>query len=233
MDAVKLMNRTDTKFLLNLTELEQILKDIKPHYSVLEVKGNRMSAYESLYYDTPDYQFYHDHHNGRTSRHKVRYRRYIESDLCFLEVKHKYKGRTNKQRIRCKSIEEQMSEGSKTFIKASSNLHQNIVPSIWNSFKRATLVNKNAPERMTIDFNLTYYWQNWKHTEDALVIVELKQEYVDRSSPFMIFAKRYGIRPKSISKYCIGMIFKNDTLKYNNFKAKLLAIEKTKHGSTI
>ena len=44
---------------------------------------------------------YHDHHNGKLNRYKVRRRRYIDTDTEFLEVKLKNnKKRTIKSRIK-------------------------------------------------------------------------------------------------------------------------------------
>ncbi len=231
MDSVKLMNRTDTKFLINKTQLLNLLDTIKDDYSVLEVDSLRQSRYKSLYFDTPDLQFYFDHHNGRNDRHKVRIRKYLESDLTFLEVKHKYKGRTNKKRIKIADFEEELSENSKEFLNESNGLTKKLKASLWNSFSRITLVNKRSPERMTIDLNLTFEWKDWTHTESDLVIVEVKQEKLDRSSPFMKAAKNSLIRPLRVSKYCVGMVLSApNNIKYNNFKPKLRAIKKVTHG---
>ncbi len=231
MDSVKLMNRTDTKFLISKRQLSELLDMIKHDYSVLEVDSLRQSRYKSLYFDTPDLQFYYDHHNGRNNRHKVRMRKYVESDLVFLEVKHKYKGRTNKKRIRIEDFESVLSEKSKLFLEESNGLKMDLEASMWNSFSRITLVNKHSPERMTIDLNLTFEWKDWSHTESDLVIVEVKQEKLDRSSPFMKAAKSKLIRPLRVSKYCIGMVMRSpNEIKYNNFKPKLMAIKKVTHG---
>jgi hypothetical protein len=40
--------------------------------------------------------------------------------------------------------------------------------------------------------------------------------------------KENEIRPYSISKYCVGAVSLNPNLKYNNFKEKLLLIDKLK-----
>ena len=39
MEMVKLMDRTDTKFTFNISQLELILNDVKEDYRVLEVEG--------------------------------------------------------------------------------------------------------------------------------------------------------------------------------------------------
>ena len=84
MDEVKLMNRSDTKFVFSQKTLLNILPLIQSFYKVLEVDGVRLSSYKSLYYDTDDFQFYHQHHNGKTNRNKVRFREYVDSGLTFL-----------------------------------------------------------------------------------------------------------------------------------------------------
>ena len=116
MDEVKLMNRTDTKFVFPRTILREILADLSKGYRVLEINGKRISTYQTLYFDTADFGYYLDHHNGVGNRFKVRIRNYVESDLFFLEVKNKYKGRTDKKRIRLDGFEEEFSNLSKEFV---------------------------------------------------------------------------------------------------------------------
>ena len=95
MDQVTLLNRIDTKFVFEQGLLEKVLQEIKPHYRVLDIDGVRLNSYRSIYFDTEDFKFYYEHHNGKKNRSKVRYREYIDSGLCFLEVKKKNnKGKT-------------------------------------------------------------------------------------------------------------------------------------------
>ena len=89
MDEVKLMNRTDTKFVFEYSLLNKLMEEIKAHYYVLDIDGIRLNAYRSLYFDTEDFKFYYEHHNGKKNRNKVRYREYMDSGLCFLEIKKK------------------------------------------------------------------------------------------------------------------------------------------------
>ena len=83
MDRVKLMNRIDTKFAFSASQLIQILPDLAENYKILEIEGTRLPFYESLYFDDDDFGFFKDHHNGRTNRFKVRFRKYVESNLIF------------------------------------------------------------------------------------------------------------------------------------------------------
>ena len=151
MDAVKLMNRTDTKFVFPLTTLIKILPKLVEHYRVLEINGVRLNAYRSLYFDTEDFQFYHQHHNGKTNRNKVRFREYIDSGLSFLEVKRKNnKGETIKKRIKVKKITESLDDSNLDFVNKVIGSKMPLKPQHWNKFRRITFVNKRRKERLTI-----------------------------------------------------------------------------------
>lgn len=231
MDSVKLMNRTDTKFVFPVSILPDLLVKSKENYRVLEINSLRTPSYNTLYFDTINHQLFLDHHNGRANRYKIRIRNYVESNLFFLEIKKKIKGRTDKHRIKVNEIENQLSEKSKEFISQVTGTNLEFEPSLWNSFKRITLVNKNEPERITIDLNLTFSHQSQQHILDYLVIAEVKQEKVNLNNPFIAILKNKGIRENSISKYCIGSLLCNPDLKYNNFKEKLLVLDKLKQSA--
>ena len=87
MNSVALMKRTDTKFVINKSQLSIILNNLDVHYRILQIKEDRLMSYSSLYFDTTENKFYNDHHNGKNYRTKIRQRKYVESDLCFLEIK--------------------------------------------------------------------------------------------------------------------------------------------------
>ena len=100
MDEVKLMSRTDTKFVFQLSKLPKLLLQLQPFYNVLTINSKVIHNYKSLYYDTEERKFYIDHHNSRINRNKIRFREYVDSGLTFLEVKLKNnKGRTIKKRM--------------------------------------------------------------------------------------------------------------------------------------
>ncbi|WP_445956435.1 polyphosphate polymerase domain-containing protein [Yeosuana sp.] len=227
MDNVKLMKRTDTKFVIHEKDLVSVLKSIEDEYRVVEIKSNRITTYSSLYFDTPEHKFYKDHHNGKNNRTKIRIRKYVESDICFLEIKQKDgKGNTTKTRTSIPDFEPNLLEKSLEFIQHTTQETFELKPIIWNQFNRVTLVNKTAKERLTIDVNLSFKKNGTLKTYDNLVIIELKQERFNRSSPIVQQLKSKQINPYSISKYCIGMIGIYNELKYNRFKEKLLKINK-------
>ena len=227
MDGVSLMKRTDTKFVIHEKDLISVLESIQDQYKILEINKNRMLPYSSLYFDTPAKKFYHDHHNRKVNRTKIRMRKYIESGICFLEIKQKDgKGKTTKSRISINDFEPDLSENSKDFIKKITKQQFELIPIIWNKFNRITLVSKTAKERLTIDLNLSFKINNSTKTFDNLVIIELKQERFTRTSPIAQQLKNRQINPYSLSKYCIGMLGVYSGLKYNRFKKKLIKINK-------
>ncbi|MBL7897042.1 MAG: polyphosphate polymerase domain-containing protein [Crocinitomicaceae bacterium] len=226
MDEVKLMNRTDTKFVLKRSFFNEILPELAQSYKALEIAGKRLASYRTLYYDTQSFQLFLDHHNGRGNRFKIRIRNYVESNLYFLEIKNKFKGRTDKRRTKVKDFELDLSPESVKFINKVVGHELNLVPKLWNSFQRITLVNTKEIERLTLDLNLTFEWDNTKRAFEHVVIAELKQENVNRNSLFYSLMKRYGVRPNSMSKYCVGGATLNPELKSNNFKDKFLLIDK-------
>jgi hypothetical protein len=225
MNGVALMKRTDTKFVINKSQLVSVLEGLDNHYKVLEINDDRIMSYSSLYFDTPNNKFYNDHHNGKNNRTKVRQRKYIESDICFLEIKQKNgKGETNKTRIPVSDFETDLSKSSIEFISKTTEQDYSLSPSLWNGFNRITLVNIKSKERVTVDLNLTYKINDIEKSYENLVVIELKQERFNRNSKIVKILKSYKQNPYSISKYCIGMISLYNDLKYNVFKKKLIKI---------
>lgn len=228
MDRVKLMNRVDTKFAFSIKEFIEFLPNLIENYKVLDINGNRIPSYESLYFDNDHLGFFLDHHNGRMNRFKVRYRKYIESDLIFLEVKHKFKGRTDKSRVQVDEIPLELINEHAQFVKNLTEKEDVLTPVLWNSFHRITLVNKIENERLTLDFDLKFNWEDRAQYYNNMIIAELKQEKFSRNSAFFSLMKKKIIRPYRLSKYCIGSIdlYGHKKIKYNRFKKKLIQLKK-------
>ena len=225
MDGVSLLSRVDTKFVFDYDTFLEILPELTEDYFVLDVNDIRINAYRSLYFDTDEFRFYYDHHNGKTNRQKVRFREYLDSGLCFLEIKQKNnKGVTKKSRVKVDSIEESLSNKSIDFIKSIIGSDIDLVAKHWNSYNRITFVNKKIKERLTIDTDFNFKSDNIKGEISNMIIAEVKQEKVNYSSAFMRKIKEKGIRPFRISKYCMAMASLYPKLKQNNFKPKFLKI---------
>ena len=229
MDDVKLMSRTDTKFAFNANKMPELLVQLMPFYRILEIDGQFIHDYKSLYYDTDDRKFYLDHHNGRVNRNKIRFREYVGSKLTFLEVKMKNnKGRTIKKRIQVAAISDELSDKQQQYIEKIIGRPMQVSAKQRINFSRITLVHKTQKERLTMDVNLTFENANKKGDMKHIVIAEVKQERMSRSSDFMRIAKEMHILPIRISKYCLTTLALDPLLKRNRFKEKVLFINKLK-----
>ena len=85
LDATKLLERKDTKFIFHEGLLPALLDDLKSNFRILEINGHHVMDYENQYFDTPDFLFYSDHHNGARSRYKLRYRKYSQPKAIYFE----------------------------------------------------------------------------------------------------------------------------------------------------
>lgn len=238
MESVKLMNRIDTKYVVPLSVLPHILSKAVDDYFIQEIDGVRLFTYDTMYYDTDDLDMYIRHHDRRLVRQKIRVREYVDSDLCFLEIKKKNnKGRTKKKRIaipRATNLTgDIIGHGKKDytiaqFVEAKSRYRwDQIAPKLRTRFHRITLVNRAMTERLTIDIDLS--WEN-QTTENIvslprMVIIELKRDG-QVPSPMLHIMLEERIRPLKVSKYCIGTALTSPSVKQNRFKAKIRKIHK-------
>lgn len=234
LDAIKLMKRYDKKFIFHKDKLKPVFDYLRNDYQVLEINGNRAFKYENVYYDTENHFFYHQHHNKKLNRYKLRCRQYIETNQCYFEVKFKTnKDKTIKTRLLLKdnSINGKLTYESKEFARKTvlinnGNIIDKVSPSLWISFNRVTFANLISKERLTFDMNLTYTDKRSNSRRiDNLIIAELKSENVSGNSPFFQYLKTINISPSSFSKYCMGIAITEKNIKYNRFKNKVLLIK--------
>jgi hypothetical protein len=233
MDAVKLMNRIDTKYLTDEETLVRILRQAcAAGYMVLETDGLRINPYDSLYYDTDGLKMYYDHRNRKLVRQKVRTRTYLTSGITFLEIKRKNnKGRTKKKRIGipADNFNNYGSNAEATGYLASHSdfsAHE-LSPVVETLFFRITLVNPARTERLTIDTCLNF--KNHRTELEAslrdAVIIELKQDG-RASSQMKNILLDLRVKPRRVSKYCIAVTMTDPGVRPGRFKQKVHIIEK-------
>ena len=228
MDAVALLNRVDTKFVLTTTQLMTALAQIQPAYWMLSIDGQRLNHYRTLYFDSPDFALYHAHVNERAERYKVRSREYIDSHLAFMEVKHKTrKDRTIKDRIPTTGQVVQLTPDLENWLHQVSPLEGGVLePKLWNTFTRLTLVSKQYTERVTLDIDLTFYTADKATRLNGLAIAEVKMDIAHGDSPFLEQMRAQKIRQEGFSKYSVGVATLYDQVKKNALKAKMLWLQK-------
>lgn len=250
MSGIKLMNRTDTKFVTNEAMLRRLLINAADEYYVQEVEGRRMSSYYTLYFDTDRCDMFLAHHNGKLNRQKLRIRSYMDVGLDFLEVKTKNNhGRTKKKRIAIDTFDH-VHTGSLSAVCGygsefpDNNIGyagfvstylgydpQNMSSKIENRFKRITLVNKGKTERLTIDLNISFrnIVAGGRKTLNNVVIIELKRDGLVYS-PILEKLLDLRIKPMGFSKYCMGMAMTDGSLKHNRFMKRMTRINKIIHS---
>lgn len=239
MKGIRLMNRTDTKFVTTLSMLSKLLSLATSDYLIQEVNGERLSPYYTVYFDTPHYDMYLMHEKGHANRQKLRIRSYVHSKLNFLEIKTKDNhGRTNKNRIHINDFDAESPNHHITFDEDNSlcsnflreYLHydiESLKECLENKFKRITLVNRMKTERLTIDTALSFHnlITDNKVIMDNIAIIELKRDG-RLGSPILSILRQLRIKPLGFSKYCIGSALTNSSLPHGRIKPRLHAIEK-------
>lgn len=231
MKSIRLMKRTDTKFVTNIETLARLLAMCRGHYYAQRIADDPISPYTTLYFDDPvRHEMFHRHQAGHRPRTKVRARTYINGDVSFLEIKKKDNhGKTRKKRIEVPDIEAVMFDrvGEEFLTENTGYTWDNIVPTVRNYFNRITLVNFEKTERLTIDFDLRFfnYETELEETMGRAVIIELKRDG-RVPSPILPLLRELRIHENGFSKYCIGSVITNPNLRVNNFKAKLHDIKR-------
>jgi hypothetical protein len=228
IETVKLMNRVDRKYTLQLATAFSILQKAQGDYFILEVNNIKISPYISEYFDTEDYSLYFDHHSKKVNRYKIRHRFYGSSNESFVEVKFKNnKGRTIKTRMKdFGNNPEVFSEEQNQFINNLTGINTaNIAKVLGVKYNRVTLVNQKFTERVTFDFELKF--NDNQHSVDygAVVVIEVKQSRF-QFSPIVNLLKAAKIPALGLSKYCLGMISLKPNIKHNSFRKKLHLLRK-------
>ena len=228
MSGVKLMNRTDTKFVTNQATLCQLLEMAQNDYYVQEIDGGRNLEYDTTYFDTTAFDMYNHHQRDHANRQKIRFRTYCVSGQQFMEVKTKNNhGRTKKKRIEVTDMNVREQEKSDFLGKYLRYSVDTLQPALNNHFSRITLVNKGKTERLTIDSALHFHNMVSGVDKDMgnLVIIELKRDGLVYS-PVLEMLRQLRIHPHGFSKYCMGSALTNPELRVNRFKRKLIEINK-------
>lgn len=236
MSGVKLMKRTDTKYVTDVDTLIRLLTLAREGYYVQEIDNSRLAHYNTLYWDFPeDHHYYLIHAQKRKPRTKVRTRRYVDSGIAFLEIKRKDNhGKTRKKRVSV-PVEGTIMEDSRygsDFLKEQLGLtFDDLVPAMSNYFTRITLVNYDKTERVTIDLELRVENHETGIVSDLsnCVIIELKRD--GRTySPLLAMLRELRIKPSGFSKYVIGTAVTNPNLRKNLMRKRLRKLsKKTNH----
>jgi len=224
---VKLMNRIDRKYWFSVSLLPELLEDTREYYDILEINGQHIMDYETIYFDTRDDQMYRSHHNKKLNRYKIRKRRYFSTNKEFLEIKLKNnKQRMIKERMESTGSQKNFTMEETEFLSQKSPFDGTwLSPALKNHFQRITLVHKEKTERCTLDFNLKFTNQSGTVTLKNMAVAEIKRSRNKHSSPLLNILREKRIRQRGLSKYCTGRAILEPQLKQNAFKPRLRFIK--------
>ena len=219
--AAQLMTRVDNKYLLPLAAFVPFVEQLDAHsggrLGVLQIDGQRAFDYESVYFDTDDFTLFRHHLQRRRRRYKARTRSYLSTGLCMFEVKLKgTRGETVKERIEHPFDDRaRLTDADTAFLDQLLRTRYGIRPlplsaQLTTLYRRTTLVDLGAGERITCDTDLTCADPDRSVRADAHIVVETKS--ATGRGPADAVLRDLGLRPVSVSKYCMAVALLNPHL---------------------
>ncbi len=220
-EAASLQMRVDRKYIINDEQLLAMIDALSNRLAALEIDGQRTFGYESVYFDTPEYESYLLAAYRRRARFKVRTRSYLHDRLTMLEVK--TRGRRNEtvknRREYCFDNRAIVVPESYEFVDSMTGrigLGAQLSPVLTTKYDRITLVDLDDIARLTIDANLRCTdWKNDRIQLDASYVVETKTAGPASTADRWLWSHR--IRPTKISKFGTGLAVLNPELPSNKW----------------
>lgn len=231
-----LLTRMDRKYLVPPGDTQDVVDYLAPRAQVLQIDGLRHFRYASTYFDTPGLDAYFLAAHKRRRRFKIRTRTYLDSGLCFLEVKtNGSREATVKDRFKYDPddadritpdghlfVIERLVESSTCSLDEASTIAKALVPVMDSTYSRTTLHLPHDEARATFDTELTWdlFDPDGRRLERGvsvghLNVIETKNP--STASPTDRLLWRRGHRPARISKYATGMALLHPELPANRW----------------
>jgi hypothetical protein len=220
----------DRKYIVDYETLERLFSGLGDDYLALEIDGQRLQQYDSVYFDTPELMGYRHHMQGWRKRFKCRTRLY-GGTACFFDLKMKgRRGETVKSRLPLSALEHgSLTSQASAFLKRGllkeygCAAPAGLVPTLQTSFERLTLIHPDRAERLTVDFGITFsrvgsderYRMRAGH-----VLIETKSGSQLGTVDRLLLG--LGARPLTMcSKYSLGVALANPALPTNPYRPLL------------
>ncbi len=202
---INLNERFDEKFVIHKSDLKPTLICFKDLFLVQSNHNKVMYNYETKYWDTPDLMFFKQHSSQRATRVKVRKRIYFDTNTCFLEIKRKLKGKTQKKRI-LSEYKPEFTKPDWDFLESNGIETKSLKCLLNTNYKRIILWDKGMNGRITLDLDLLCSHDDKEFIYENICIIEIKgsKSFINkiiRTFPYPVSRFR-----SSFSKYCIGML---------------------------
>ena len=234
--AAGLLTRVDRKYLVPLKSAQELVDGLAPDARVLAIDEQRRFSYASTYFDTPGLEAFMLAARKRRRRFKVRTRTYLDSGLCFLEVKtNGSREATVKDRFKYDPddadrvtpdgrlfVIERLVESGTCSSDEARTIADALVPVMDSTYSRTTLHLPHDEARTTFDTQLTWdlFGPDGKRLERGvsvghLNVVETKNP--STASPTDRLLWNQGHRPARISKYATGLALLDASLPTNRW----------------
>jgi hypothetical protein len=217
-DVAELMSRVDQKYVVHARTMASLAAELGDDFAVLQIGERRQFRYSSTYFDTPDLLTFRQHRQGRRNRFKIRTRAYLDSGGRWLEVKLSgARQSTDKHRMPYDTgSADTLTSDALDFV--SDTLlaglcvrpPEGLEPVLTTDYKRVTLVDRAGGARLTCDTGLVC--RDGKGTAGAkhdYILLESKSKRGNAGADRLLRAM--GVRPISVSKYCLGVARLRDT----------------------
>lgn len=204
-----LQTRVDRKYIVERATFDRMVADLSSTFRCLTIEDRRVARYRSIYFDTAELAFFHQHLQGRRRRYKVRTRSYLDSDTSVLEVK--TKGRRSAtvkaRRPWPKDAIAALDDSGDGFVAdavGSDRYRRELTPVLETHYRWARLVDECSQSRVTCDTDLRFRQGNDEIVGlRGAVLVETKSAGGRCGADRWMQAQE--VRPKSLSKYCLGV----------------------------
>ena len=206
-ERASLQTRMDRKYVVPADAVPVLLRGIEPGARILQIGDERDFAYESVYFDTPDLTSYLGAAHRRRRRFKIRTRTYVDSELCWVEVKTRGpRGSTVKTRLPYDPDDrDTLTDEGRRFADDVLDSVGAFQKTLVSTYRRSTLYLPRTGSRTTIDTGLVWtsaLTGTSRPLEDR-VVIETKTGSTPSSTDRLLW--RHGHRPVRISKYGTGM----------------------------
>ena len=225
MDEVaSLRTRIDRKYIVDRDTVTAIVESLPPSSAVLDIDGKRSFSYQSVYFDSPNFDSYRSAAYRRRRRFKIRSRVYVDSDICKLEVKIRAGRKMNAKKRFDYTLDKhkEITSAGREFIESvvgDLSVPRELAPVLTTKYSRTTLVDLNSWARLTCDENLIC--EDWEENKVSLSHFVFETKSAGPPSFFDRLLWTHGIRPVRISKFCTGLAALHPELPSNKWRRTL------------
>ena len=229
LESRALDRRTVEKFIHSVESVAALLRALRLDYRVADAGHVRVATYRTLYFDTPTLELFHAHRRRVRVRHKVRVRSYPDRHVTRFEVKTRHAERLSTKQTRDHPHADlRLSDDDRRLAAVQTGLTSVFLPQVFTDFHRITLVGTDAPDRVTIDFDLVVGNDADRLAIERAAIVEIKRAPgpFRGCSPLSRALRDGGWRRASVSKYAAAIALLQPSIAQNSMVPGLRALRR-------